>query len=169
MSALTDTHRALALNSSARHCTVPTGSNAAATYPIPVHGAEPSMARFSRISGHVMSSASETVDTESAPEADVVRELNYTVGWDIDSGAIAALLSRVECVDAIYVSDSVGQTHVWTLVRDDNEAALDAIFERELELHDCFGRRLASVEFHVVSREAEDALGAAEKVFEREL
>ena len=72
---------------------------------------------------------------------------------------IAALLSRVACVNAVYVGSSAGQTHIWTLVADDSEAALDAVFERELELYDCFGELLASVEFHVVSREAEGALG----------
>ena len=138
-------------------------------YPIPAYGAEPATALFSRTFEHVVSFLSETVGTELAPDSEVANsgKLNYTLGWDIDSDVIAALLSRVAYVDAIYVSNSAGQTHIWTLVADDSEAALDAVFERELELHDYFGELLASVEFHVVSREAEGALGAAEKVFGR--
>ena len=85
----------------------------------------------------------------------------------VDPELLATVLARGDDVDAVYLSDAPGETHVWTVLKTWNDAALDAVFERELELYDCFGKRLASVEFHVLTRESADNVRMGRRVFQR--
>ena len=132
-------------------------------------GAEQLVARFvgSGIAADVTVS-SHVGETASARPAALTREEHsYTAAWRVDPHLIAAMLARADSVDAVYVSDSQGRTHVWTVLRDYCDAGLDAVFERELELHDCFGRRLASVEFHVSAQDTLHNLDIGDRIFQR--
>ncbi len=111
---------------------------------------------------------SNIVENESAKSGALTREeRGYTTAGHVDPHLIAAMLARVDSVDAVYVSDSQGGTHVWTVLHDYCDAALDAVFERELALHDCFGQRLASVEFHVLAHDTAHALEVGDRIFQR--
>ena len=79
---------------------------------------------------------------------------------------IAARLARVPAVVAVHASDSQGMIRSWTVLVEDDDATLDAVFQRELELHDDYGE-LASVEFHVVSQEAARSLALGDAIYER--
>ena len=107
-------------------------------------------------------------ETGSAKSTSLTREEHsYTGAWQVDPHLIAAMLARADSVDAVYVSDSQGRTHVWTVLNDYCDAALDAVFERELELHDCLGQRLASVEFHVLAQDTLHHLEIGDRIFQR--
>lgn len=80
---------------------------------------------------------------------------------------IAAELARVPAVVAVHASDSQGMTRIWTVLVEDDDATLDAVFQRELELHDDYGERLASIEFRVVSQEAARSLALDHPIYER--
>ena len=80
---------------------------------------------------------------------------------------IAAKLARVPAVVAVHADDSPGMTRIWTVLVEDDDATLDAVFQRELELHDAYGERLASVEFHVVSQEVARSLALGDPIYER--
>lgn len=111
---------------------------------------------------------SSIVETEPAKPAALSREVcSYTAPGRVDPHLIAAMLARADSVDAVYASDSKGRTQVWTVLRDYCDAALDAVFELELVLHDCFGQRLASVEFHVLPYDTLHNLEIGDKVFQR--
>lgn len=116
-----------------------------------------------------VSRASDVVDVDPAiiSEALTRNLLDCTAAGVLDLEVLAAVLARVDNVEAIYVRDSGGETHVWTVIGARSDAALDAVFERELELYDYFGQRLASVEFHVLSRESAVELQMGRRVFER--
>ena len=93
-------------------------------------------------------------------------------GAQVDAERIAAeriadRLARVPAVVAVHASDSQGKIRIWTVLVDDDDATLDAVFQRELELHDDYGERLASVEFHVVSQEAARSLALGDAIYER--
>lgn len=88
-------------------------------------------------------------------------------GKRIVAERIAARLARVPAVVAVHASDSQGMTRIWTVLVEDDDATLDAVFQRELELHDDYGERLASIEFHVVSQEAARSLALGNPIFER--
>ena len=132
-------------------------------------GVKQSITRFEQdIEGDVMSIPSETVLTDLTGPKVLTKEVHgYTASLGVDFDLIAGILAQVENVDAIYVSNSEGQTHVWTILRDYSDAGLNAVFEQELKLHDYFGQRLESVEFHVMDREAEDGLKTEERIFKR--
>ena len=85
--------------------------------------------------------------------------LSETLLWDLDLDLVAAVLSRVPEVDAIYVHHAACETHVWTIVRDFADDTLNAVFDRELELYDCFENQLSAVEFHVLTHEDADQFG----------
>ena len=72
----------------------------------------------------------------------------------LDFDVIAAILARVSEVDAVYKSKSEGETHIWTILRVWSEEALNAVFDREMELSEYFGDQLATVEFHVLQPES---------------
>ena len=72
-------------------------------------------------------------------------------GERIAAERIAAKLARVPAVVAVHASDSQGMIRIWTVLVEDDDATLDAVFQRELELHDDYGERLASVEFEELS------------------
>ncbi len=110
----------------------------------------------------VRSSIRET-DTDSP----TCEEWSSTAGGQIDPQLIAALLARTDSVHAVYVSNSQGRMHVWTVVHDYSDVALEGVFERELELHDCFGERLASVEFHVLAQDTLQHLEIGDRIFKR--
>ena len=95
---------------------------------------------------------------EGAPTAD---------GERTAAERIAAKLARVPAVVAVHADDSPGMTRIWTVLVEDDDAALDAVFQRELELHDDYGERLASVEFHVVSQEVARSLALGDRIYER--
>ena len=88
-------------------------------------------------------------------------------GERIAAQRIAAELARVPAVVAVHASDSQGMTRIWTVLVEDDDATLDAVFQRELELHDDYGERLASIEFHVVSQEAARSLALGDPIYER--
>ena len=88
-------------------------------------------------------------------------------GESIAAAMVAAELARVPAVVAVHASDSQGMTRIWTVLVEDDDATLDAVFQRELELRDDYGERLASVEFHVVLQEAARSLALGEAVYER--
>ena len=89
--------------------------------------------------------------------------------WTSKLGPVAAILSRVQAVEAIYVSGSDGDQHIWTVIPELAEATLRAVFGRELELHECLGKQLSTVEFHVLRREHVDQFGAEfREIFKRE-
>ncbi len=88
-------------------------------------------------------------------------------GERIAAAKIAAKLARVPAVVAVHASDSRGTTRIWTVLVEDDDATLDAVFQGELELHDDYGERLASVEFHVVSQEAARSLALGDAIYER--
>ena len=88
-------------------------------------------------------------------------------GERIAAAKIAAELAQVPAVVAVHANDSPGMTRIWTVLVEDDDAALDAVFQRELELHDDCGERLASVEFHVVSQEAARSLALGDPIYER--
>ena len=132
-------------------------------------GAKQSITRFNQnVEGDVMSIPSETVVTDATGSKVLTEEVHgYTASLGVDCDLIAGILAQVENVAAIYVSNSEGQTHVWTILCDYSDAGLNAVFEQELKLHDYFGQRLESVEFHVMEREAEDGLKTEERIFKR--
>ena len=88
-------------------------------------------------------------------------------GGRLAAERIAAELARVPAVVAVHGSDSQGMTRIWTVLVEDDDAALDAVFQRELDLHDDYGERLESVEFHVVSQEVARSLALGDPIYER--
>ncbi len=88
-------------------------------------------------------------------------------GERVDLYLIAETLAQADSVAAVYVSDSEGTTHVWTVLHHYCDAALDAVFERELALHDRFGRSLASVEFHVLGQDILHHFNFGTRIFQR--
>ena len=147
-------------------------ANRAAVAPAPAwveSGAEWLVARF--VGGGIAADVtvpSKVAETELAKSAALTREEHgYTATWQVDRHLIAAMLARADSVDAVYMSDSQGRTHVWTVLRDYCDAALDAVFDRELVLHDCLGQRLASVEFHVLAHDTLRNLEIGDRIFQR--
>ena len=92
----------------------------------------------------------------------------YTAGFGgVDLNVIAFFLAKAAVVDSIYASESDGQTHVWTVLREYSEAGMDAVLDQELALRDSLNRPLASVEFHVVGRDSAKELRLGDRIFER--
>ena len=124
------------------------------------------------VEGDVVNWSTATVETNPTPPSHdpiVNLLLSETVLWDLNLDLVAAVLSRVPEVDAIYVHDAAGETHVWTIVRDFTDGTLDAVFDRELELYDCLGKRLSAIEFHVLTHEAVAQFGTEWcEIFRRE-
>lgn len=91
------------------------------------------------------------------------------VAWSrLDPRPIAAKLGRLELVVAVHVEVSDdGVTGVWTIVEDDDDATLDAVFRQELQLHDDYGDLLTSVEFRVLTQAAARGLALGESVYKR--
>ena len=90
----------------------------------------------------------------------------YTTGFGgIDLHVIAFFLAKADGVDSIYASESDGQTHIWTVLREYCDAQVDAALDQELALRDAVKRPLASVEFHVVGRESARALRLGDRIF----
>jgi hypothetical protein len=81
---------------------------------------------------------------------------------------IASVLSWVESVDCVYVRDSGDMLRVFTVVEDEDEATLDAIYDRERTLiREIPGRRF---DFNVIARRGRDIaniLGDASPVWQR--
>ena len=93
----------------------------------------------------------------------------YTAGFGgIDPHLIAHFLAKADGVDSIYASESDGQTHIWAVLREYCDAALDAVLDQELALRDSLQRPLVSVEFHVLDRESASALRLGNRIFERD-
>lgn len=96
--------------------------------------------------------------------------LSEAVTWAstaLDPEVLAGVLAQVDEVDAIYVDDSAGETHIWTVLGVYSDVALDAVFDRELELHGYFGKQLAAVEFHVLPPGLVADIGIGRRVFGR--
>lgn len=87
-------------------------------------------------------------------------------GEPIAAERIAAKLARVPAVVAVHAGDSQGMTRIWTVLAEDDDATLDAVFQREMELHNDCGERLA-VEFHVVSQQAARSLALGDPIYVR--
>ena len=118
----------------------------------------------------VVSCPSDTVviDPSDLSEAVTWGTLDCTALGDLDPEVLAVVLARVDNVDTIYVDDSAeGATHIWTVLSVYNDAALDAVFDRELELYGYFRKRLASVEFHVLSSKSLTNFRMGRRVFKR--
>ena len=116
-----------------------------------------------------LTATSETSPTLPSHDLLVIPILSETLLWDLDLDLVAAVLSRVPEVDAIYVHHAAGETHVWTIVRDFADGTLNAVFDRELELYDCLGNRLSAVEFHALTHEDADQFGTEwREIFRRE-
>ena len=107
------------------------------------------------------------IDSSGRSESVTWGTLDCTALGDLDLDVLAAVLARVDNVDAIYVDDSAGATHIWTVLSVYNDAALDAVFDRELELYGYFGKQLASVEFHVLSSKPLTDSRMGRRVFKR--
>ncbi len=84
----------------------------------------------------------------------------------LDARVLAAILARAAGVRAVYVSGHAPELDIWTVVPALYDETLDAVYERELELHGLFGELLATVDFHVTA--SEQHLRPADRVFERE-
>lgn len=68
----------------------------------------------------------------------------------IDPRRIAEVLAPSDNVESVHASVEGEVTHIWTVVRDGDHAALEEVFSLELVLHDEFGEDLAFVNFHVL-------------------
>ena len=92
-----------------------------------------------------------------------------TVAGCLDPRSIAAELSRVAHVVGVYAKLSGGVTRMWTIVKDeayDDDEMLNAVFQRELEMHNDYGAELlASVEFNVLSESSARRLALGEKLY----
>ena len=87
--------------------------------------------------------------------------------WDIDPHLVAAVLARVDAVHAIHATGADRkELHIWVVVSDLGDETLHAVFDKELDLHELLGRRLAAVEFHVT--DSADGLRTADRIFERD-
>lgn len=168
---LASTREVLVCNTSVASVTVLTRANHAARDIAPAwdrSGVEPPVTRVSGGAVGDVTVLSDIARSEPISTAVLTRaECSYSAARDVDPHLIAAVLARVDGVDAVYVSKSPGVTHVWTVLLDYGDAVLDAVFARELELHDYFGHWLAPVEFHVLEYEAAHALDIGDRVFER--
>lgn len=102
--------------------------------------------------------------TVKLPESVCLDRTSCTTAWPLDSHPIAVRLARVANVVDVYVSGSRDMPQIWTVLSKNDDATLAAVFERELELHDDYGERLASVEFYVVSQDAARLFALGEKI-----
>ncbi len=116
-----------------------------------------------------VSFTSDTVEIDPAVLSEAVTwgTLEYTALGDLNPEVLAAVLARAGYVDAIYVDDSAGETHIWTILSVYNDVALDAVFDRELELYGYFGKQLAAIEFHVLPPQSVADLGMGRRIFRR--
>ena len=97
----------------------------------------------------------------------VVAASQLTDTWDVDPHLIAAVLARVDSVQAIHVTGADRkEMHIWVVVSDLSNETLSNVFDKELDLHEHLGQRLAAVEFHVT--DSADGLRAADRIFERD-
>ena len=119
---------------------------------------------FCRLAGYVTLEPQPLRSYESAQCHVVVYELDtifpvyaHTLTTlQLDPKYIAVELLRVPQVEAVYTSGSKSDFHVWVVLNAYDPDALDAVFDRELLLREALGKRLASVEFHILP---EDKLG----------
>ena len=92
-----------------------------------------------------------------------------TVGGRLDPLLIAAELGRVEHVVEVRAKASGGVTHMWTVMEDeayDDDEMLNAVFQRELEIHNNYGGELlASVEFNVLSESSARRFELGDKLY----
>ena len=69
---------------------------------------------------------------------------------------VASRLAQICGVVAVYTSGYASETHVWIILDNWNEATLERVYQRQIELDKQFGDALASVDFHVMERSAAD-------------
>ena len=93
----------------------------------------------------------------------------YTVAGRLDPGLIAAELGRVEHVVGVHAKPSGGVIRMWTVVKDeayDDDEMLNAVFQRELEIHNDYGAELlASIEFNVLSESSARCFALGERLY----
>ena len=85
----------------------------------------------------------------------------------VDYKLVAATLSSIDAVDAVYVDDAGAAVSFWTVLSEYTKNTRRAVFRKERELHKRFAEQYPTprVVFHVLSKKHEDHAATLKLVY----